>query len=192
MNKSLKNVLIVVAIILLITVPIISSYNGMISSEQNVKKAESNIDTNLQRRSDLIPNVVETVKGYAKQEKDIFTDIADARSKLGGQNMNIKDKANADSELSNALSRLLVVVERYPDLKSNENFRALMVELEGTENRIAVARKNYNDAVDQYNTKTKKFPGSIIASIFRFGEKDYYKASEGAKEVPKVDFNTGK
>lgn len=191
MNKTLRNVLIVVGILIVLIAPIISSYNKMVSLDQTVKRAESNIDSDLQRRSDLIPNLVETVKGYAKQEKDIFTDIANARAKLGGA-QNVTDRANADSELSNALSRLLVVVERYPELKSNENFRGLMVQLEGTENRINIARKDYNSAVDQYNSTIRRFPNSIVASIFRFEEKSYYKASEGAKVVPKVDFNVGK
>ncbi|PRR78241.1 LemA family protein [Clostridium liquoris] len=191
MSKTLRNVLIVIGILIVLIAPIVSSYNKMISLDQKVKRAESNIDSDLQRRSDLIPNLVETVKGYAKQEKDIFTDIANARAKLGGAT-NVTDKANADNQLTNALSRLLMVVENYPELKSNENFRGLMVQLEGTENRINVARKDYNSAVDEYNTAIRKFPSSIVASIFRFEEKPYYKASEGAKEVPKVDFNVGK
>jgi LemA protein len=190
-SKTLRNVLIVIGILIVLIAPIVSSYNKMISLDQKVKRAESNIDSDLQRRSDLIPNLVETVKGYAKQEKDIFTDIANARAKLGGAT-NVTDKANADNQLTNALSRLLMVVENYPELKSNENFRGLMVQLEGTENRINVARKDYNSAVDEYNTAIRKFPSSIVASIFRFEEKPYYKASEGAKEVPKVDFNVGK
>ena len=118
----------------------ISSYNNLVKLEQNVNIAESNIDTQLQRRSDLIPNLVNTVKGYASQEKDIFTEIADARSKLAGAN-NITEQANADSELSGALSRLLLVVENYPNLKSNQNFQDLSIQLEGTENRIAIARQ---------------------------------------------------
>lgn len=187
MNKTLKTILIVVAIIVIIAFPIVGSYNGLVSLDQKVKRAESNIDTQLQRRSDLIPNLVETVKGYAAQEKEIFTDIANARAKLAGA-QNIKDTANADAELSSALSRLLVVVERYPELKSSQNFKDLTVNLEGTENRIAIARQDYNTAVDSYNTRVRRFPSSIIAGIFNFDEKPYYKAAEGAKEVPKVDF----
>ncbi|MCY6371013.1 LemA family protein [Clostridium ganghwense] len=187
MNKTLKTVLIVIAVILVITVPIIGSYNTMVSLDQKVKRAESNIDTQLQRRSDLIPNLVSTVKGYAAQEKEIFTDIANARAKLGGA-QTVSEKANADSELSSALSRLLVVVERYPDLKSSANFKDLTVALEGTENRINISRQDYNKMVDTYNTTIRKFPNSIIAGIFRFESKDYYKAAEGAKDVPKVDF----
>ncbi|GAA0727971.1 LemA family protein [Clostridium malenominatum] len=191
MNKTLRNILIVIGILILLVSPVISGYNKMISLEQKVNIAQGNIESDLQRRSDLIPNLVETVKGFAKQEEKIFTDIANARAKLGGAG-NVNERANADNELSGALSRLLVVVENYPELKSNENFRSLMVQLEGTENRINIARKDYNTAVSEYNTTIKKFPNSLVASVFRFGEKPYYKASEGAKEVPKVDFNTGK
>lgn len=187
MNKTLRNILIVIALILAIALPSIGGYNNMISLEQKVNKAESNIDTQLQRRNDLIPNLVSTVKGYASQEKEIFTNIANARAKLSGA-QNISEKAEADSNLSSALSRLLVIVERYPDLKSSSNFKDLTVALEGTENRINIARQDYNSSVDKYNTTIKKFPNSIIAGIFRFQSKDYYKAQEGAKEVPKVDF----
>lgn len=187
LNKTLKTVVIVLAVLAIIILPIVGIYNSMVSLEQQVNASESNIDTQLQRRSDLIPNLVETVKGYASQEKTIFTDIANARAKLAGA-QNVTDKANADSQLSSALSRLLVVVERYPDLKSSQNFRDLSVALEGTENRISVARQQYNNVVNEYNTSIRRFPNSIVAGIFRFNQKSYYKASEGAKEVPKVDF----
>lgn len=187
LNKTLKTVLIIIAVLAVIILPIIGTYNSMIGLEQQVNASESNIDTQLQRRSDLIPNLVETVKGYAKQEKDIFTDIANARAKLAGA-QNITDTANADSQLSSVLSRLLVIVERYPDLKSSQNFRDLSVALEGTENRISVARQQYNNVVNEYNTSIRKFPNSIVAGIFRFNEKPYYKASNGAQEVPKVNF----
>ncbi|MDS0526399.1 LemA family protein [Clostridium sp. SHJSY1] len=191
MKKNFKALLIVVIVILLLIIPTIGMYNSLVTLEQKVSTAESNIDTQLQRRSDLIPNLVNTVKGYASQEKNIFTDIANARSKLAGAT-NVSDQANADSELSGALSRLLVVVENYPELKSNQNFRDLTVELEGTENRIAISRQDYNTAVTQYNTKRRRFPNNIIASLFGFGEKSLYKASEGSKEVPSVDFSNQK
>lgn len=187
MNKGLKVTIGVIVVLAIIILPIIGSYNSLVSKEQNVDSAQSNIDTQLQRRSDLIPNLVATVQGYATQEKQIFTDIANARAKLAGA-QTIPDMANADNQLSSALSRLLVVVENYPDLKSNQNFRDLSVALEGTENRIAIARQDYNTAVQTYNTSIRKFPGSIIAGIFRFDEKPYYKATGGAQEVPKVDF----
>ena len=188
MKNWSKILIIVIVILAIIGIPIVSSYNTLVSLEQNVNQAHSNIDTQLQRRSDLIPNLVNTVKGYASQEKDIFTDIADARSKLAGAS-NVTDQANADSDLSNALSRLLVIVERYPDLKSNQNFNDLSIQLEGTENRIAIARQDYNTAATEYNTKRRKFPSSIVASIFGFQEQPLYKASEDANSVPKVDFN---
>ena len=179
MNKSMKIILVIVGILVILAIPV-SGYNSLVSLEQKANSASSNIDTQLQRRSDLIPNLVNTVKGYATQEKAIFTDIANARSKLAGAT-NVSEQANADSELSGALSRLLVVVENYPDLKSNQNFRDLSIQLEGTENRIAVARQDYN-------TKRRRFPSNIISSLFNFQEKTLYKASEGAKEVPSVDF----
>ena len=189
MKKGWTIVIAVIVVLAILIIPIVSSYNNLVSLEQNVNIAESNIDTQLQRRSDLIPNLVNTVKGYASQEKDIFTDIANARSKLAGAT-NVTDQANADNDLSNALSRLLVIVEKYPDLKSNQNFQDLSVQLEGTENRIAIARQDYNTATTAYNTKRKSFPTNIVASIFGFQEKPLYKASEGAEQVPSVDFSS--
>ena len=187
MSKGLKTTLIVVGIIVILFFPLIGSYNSMVGLDQQVNAASSNIDTQLQRRSDLIPNLVQTVKGYAAQEQTIFTDVANARAKLAGS-QTITDKANADAQLSGALSRLLAIAESYPDLKSSTNFRDLSVALEGTENRIAIARQDYNTAVTSYNTTIRTFPNSIISGMFRFQEKPYYKASEGAQEVPKVDF----
>ena len=186
MSKIMKIGLIIVGILIILAIPV-SGYNNLVSLEQNVNSASANIDTQLQRRSDLIPNLVNTVKGYATQEKDIFTDIANARSRLAGAT-NVQEQANADSQLSGSLSRLLAVVENYPDLKSNQNFRDLSIQLEGTENRIAVARQDYNTAVTNYNTKRRIFPSNIISSLFGFQEKPLYKASEGAKDVPSVDF----
>ncbi|MEG1255789.1 LemA family protein [Clostridium sp.] len=188
MKNSLKVLIAIILILIVIAFPIIGSYNNLVGLEQSVTNSESNIDTQLQRRSDLIPNLVNTVKGYATQEKDIFTDIADARARLAGAS-NVSEQAAADTELSGALSRLLVVVEQYPDLKSNQNFADLSVQLEGTENRIAIARQDYNTAATTYNTKRRKFPTNIIASLFGFEEKSLYKASEGASEVPSVDFS---
>ncbi|WP_291633773.1 LemA family protein [Clostridium sp.] len=187
MNRTLRTVAIVGVIFLIITMSIIGGYNKMVSLEQKVKVTEGNIDTQLQRRSDLIPNLVETVKGYASQEKDIFIKVAEARAKLAGAKT-VTDKAQADSELGGAVSRLLVIVENYPDLKSSQNFKDLTVALEGTENRISTARLDYNTDVGNYNSTIKKFPNKIIAGIFGFDEKPLYKASESAKELPKVDF----
>lgn len=186
MSKGVKIVIVAVVVLIILGIPI-SGYNQLVSLEQTANSAASNIDTQLQRRSDLIPNLVNTVKGYASQEKTIFTDIANARSRLAGAG-NVQEQANADSQLSSALSRLLVVVENYPELKSNQNFKDLSVQLEGTENRIAIARQDYNTAVTNYNTKRRSFPSNIVASLFGFQEKTLYKATEGAKEVPSVDF----
>ena len=188
MKTWIKVLIGILIILLLIALPTISSYNSLISLEQNVNASQSNIDTQLQRRSDLIPNLVNTVKAYASQEQEIFTEISKARSKLAGAT-NVTEQANADNELSNALSRLLVVVENYPDLKSSTNFKDLSIQLEGTENRIAIARQDYNTAVTNYNTKVRRFPTNLLASIFSFKEKELYKASEGTNEVPQVDFS---
>lgn len=187
MNKTLRTIAIIVVIILVIAMPIIGGYNKIVTLDQKVNASLGVIDTQLQRRSDLIPNLVATVKGYATQEKDIFIKIAEARAKLAGAKT-VPDKAQADSELGSAVSRLLVIVENYPTLKSSENFRDLAVTLEGTENRVGIARQDYNTSVNDYNSTIKRFPSNIISGIFGFGEKPYYKASESAKEVPKVDF----
>ncbi|WP_297423690.1 LemA family protein [Clostridium sp.] len=186
MKKGTKIAIIVVVTLIVIGIPV-SGYNQLVSLEQTANAAASNIDTQLQRRSDLIPNLVNTVKGYATQEKTIFTDIANARSRLAGAT-NVQEQADADSQLSGSLSRLLAIVENYPELKSNQNFRDLSVQLEGTENRIAIARQDYNTAVTNYNTKRRSFPINIISSLFGFPEKPLYKATEGAANVPSVDF----
>lgn len=178
--------IIIVAVLVLILGSGVAMYNGMVSDNESIDNAWGQVGTQLQRRSDLIPNLVATTRAYAKQEQKIFTQVAEARAKLAGAGT-VGGKAQADAELSTALSRLLVVVERYPDLKSDANFRQLSDELAGTENRLAVARKDYNDAVRSYNTRIKKFPGSIIAGIGGFEPRDYYKAEAGAKTVPKVD-----
>ena len=188
MKSGSKWIIGIIVILLIIFIWGMSGYNGLVSSEQQVDTAKSNIETQLQRRSDLIPNLVSTVKGYAGQEKQIFTDIANARAQLAGANT-ISEQANANATLSSALSRLLVVVENYPELKSNQNFQDLSIQLEGTENRIAIARQDYNTAVTSYNTKRRRFPTNIIGNIFGFEARDYFEASTGAEQVPVVDFN---
>lgn len=162
-------------------------YNGLVTANENIDSKLGQIDNQLQRRNDLIPNLVATTKGYAAQEEKIFTQVAEARAKLAGANT-VADKAQADGELTSALSRLLVVVEQYPALKSDANFRQLSDELAGTENRLATARKDYNDAVQAYNTKIKKFPTNLVASMGGFTARDYFKASEEVKQAPKVSF----
>ncbi|EAX46846.1 LemA family protein [Thermosinus carboxydivorans Nor1] len=182
-----KTALIVIALVVILAIMGISSYNGLVSLNETVNGKWSQIENQLQRRADLIPNLVNTVKGYAAHEQQAIAAVADARAKLAGA-QGPAAKAQANAELNNALSRLLVIAENYPNLKADKNFRALMDELSGTENRIAVARKDYNDAVQAYNTKIRSFPTSIFAGMLGFGPKEYFKAEEGAKQVPKVQF----
>lgn len=189
MKKSTIAIIVVVVILVAIIAGLVSSYNGVVSLSEEVDNKFATIDTMLQRRADLIPNLVNTVKGYTNQEQAVIDSVTDARAKLAGAN-SVGEKANADQELSTALSNLLVVVENYPDLKSSQNFINLSDELAGTENRIATARKDYNDAVKEYNTKIKRFPTNIVSGMFGYGEKEYFQASEGSEEVPTVDFNT--
>ncbi|MBI2058197.1 MAG: LemA family protein [Nitrospirae bacterium] len=166
---------------------VISTRNRFVTMEEGVKGQWAQVENVLQRRSDLIPNLVNTVKGYATHEKEIFTGIAESRAKLGGAGT-IDRKIKAANEMSSFLSRLLVVVERYPDLKANQNFMALQDELAGTENRIAVERKRYNDGVREYNAGLRRFPGNVIASSIGLGPYPYYEVPEAKKEVPEVKF----
>jgi LemA protein len=184
---------IAIGIIVLLLIVGFSSYvgarNQMVTKNESVKAAWSQVDIVLQRRADLIPNLVETVKGFALQEQTVFGDIAKARSRLLSANTPT-DKIAANQQLDGALGRLLVVVENYPQLKSNENFLRLQDELAGTENRIAVERKRYNDALQDYNTFIGLFPNSFWAGIAGFKRNDaYFAASEGSRTAPKVDFS---
>ena len=188
MKTGMKWLIGVGIIIVVLVIWVAGIYNGLVNSEQRVETERANIETQLQRRSDLIPNLVSTVQGYASQEQGIYTDIANARAKLAGATT-VPEQAQADGELSNALSRLLVVVENYPELKSSQNFEELSVQLEGTENRIAIARQDYNEAATAYNTKRRRFPASIISNIFGFEAQPYFEASEGVEQVPLVDFS---
>ena len=190
-NKGCLIGLIIAGIFLLFViiagVSLSSDYNKMVTLKEDVTKSWSEVENQFQRRMDLIPNLVNTVKGYAKHEKEVFTNIAEARAKLAGAKT-VKDKINASNQFEGALSRLLVVVEKYPQLKADKNFTQLMDELSGTENRIAVARKRYNDAANRYNVYIKRFPKNLIASMFNFKEAPYFKAEKGAEKAPKVDF----
>jgi LemA protein len=162
-------------------------YNQLVSQNEKVDSAWSEVQNQLQRRNDLIPNLVSTVKGFAAQEQNVLVKVTEARSRVAGAGTPSETMA-ASNELSGALSRLLVVVEKYPELKSDRNFIQLQDELAGTENRLAVARNRYNDAVREYNTTAKRFPTLLIARMFGFQEKTYFDAPESAREVPKVQF----
>ncbi len=163
------------------------TFNSMKNAEINVAAAQGQVENQMQRRADLIPNLVETVKGYAAFEKETITAVSDARAKLAGAK-DIQTMDAANQELSSALGRLLAIVENYPDLKANQQFTELMRELSGTENRIAVARRDYNEAVRIYNTKVETFPGRFFAGMFGFSPKPQFAADEAAKVVPQVKF----
>ncbi len=179
---------ILIAIILILIIFGISGYNNLITKQENVESKFANLDAMLQRRADLIPNLVNTVKGFTSHESDVIEKITDARAKLVSAGT-IEEKSSANNELSSALNALMVVVENYPDLKSSSNFSQLSDELSGTENRIAVARKDYNDAVKSLNVAIKRFPSNIIANMFGIEEAKYFEADESSREVPVVDFN---
>ncbi len=202
MSKGIKTLLIVVAVVAVIGFGLYQffggNYNTMVAMDEEVMSQWGQVENVYQRRLDLIPNLVETVKGYAKHESKVFTDIAEARSKAGGV-MKVSDEVlnnpesfkkfqQAQGELSGALQRLLVVTENYPELKANANFMALQDQLEGTENRITVERKRFNDVVKIYNTFIRQFPRSIIANMNGFRAKQYFEATEGADKAPQVSF----
>jgi LemA protein len=165
----------------------VTKYNTMVTMDEGVKTAWAQVENQLQRRMDLIPNYVETVKGYAKHEREVFIEVTEARAKVGGA-VTPSQKIEANTELSAALSRLLLVVERYPDLKANQNFIRLQDELAGTENRIAVERMRYNEAVREYNVYIRRFPNNFVAGFFGFTKATLFEAPEEAKAPPKVKF----
>lgn len=188
----MKVLLIVLAVLLLLGLvvggKVAGINNDLVTQREAIKGAWAQVDVALERRADLIPNLVETVKGFAAQEKSVIQAVADARAALGGARTPA-EKIQANSGLDNALSRLLVVVENYPQLKSNENFLRLQDELAGTENRIAVERKRYNDSIQDYNTYLLKFPNNLFASYAGYKENSaYFQASEASRQTPKVDF----
>ncbi len=191
MTQTQKTLLIVVGVILLIIlIPFLylkGTYNSLVTMDEEVKAAWAQVENQLQRRYDLIPNYVETVKGYAAHEKEVFLKVTEARSKVAGART-INEKIGANNQLSAALSRLLLVVERYPDLKANANFIRLQDELAGTENRIAVERRRYNETVKAYNIKIRRFPTNLIAGMFGFEKAPFFEVPKEKQEAPRVKF----
>lgn len=195
-KKKLSVTAIVLIVLAVIVVWGIGAYNSLVKNEEGVKSAWSQVENVYQRRADLIPNLVATVKGYATHESATLEGVVEARAKATQMTVNVDDLSEekiaefqkAQGELGSALGRLMAITEAYPDLKANENFRNLQAQLEGTENRIAVERKAYNQVAQEYNTSIRVFPRNIIASVFGFKVKGYFEAEEGAQTAPKVEF----
>lgn len=191
MSTGKKALIVVLVVLLVLGISLYSffkgNYNTFVRLDESVKSSWAQVENQLQRRYDLIPNLVETVKGYAKQEKDVLVEVTNARARVGGA-ATVPDKIEANNALSGALSRLLVVVERYPELKSNQNFLRLQDELAGTENRIAVERKRYNDAVRTYNVAIRTFPANLLAGLFGFTKAAFFEAPAAAQAAPQVKF----
>lgn len=194
--KKNKGLIITIVVIALVAIWGISSYNGLVSMDENVSNQWANVETQYQRRSDLIPNLVNTVKGYAKHESETLESVMTARSqatqmKIDPSNCTPQQLAayqKAQGDVTTALGKLLAITENYPDLKANQNFLELQSQLEGTENRINVARKDFNDTAKKYNTSLRRFPRNIIASMFGFEKRNYFEAEAGAEKAPKVEF----
>ncbi|MEW6558067.1 MAG: LemA family protein [Elusimicrobiota bacterium] len=184
-----KDLLITIGIIVLVLVILGGMYNGLVKRDVAVTTAWAQVENVLQRRADLIPNLVSSVKGYMKHEQEILDNLAKARASYTGA-QTVDEKMKAGALMEGALARLLAIVENYPSLKANETFNRLMDELAGTENRIAVERKKYNEAVQDLNTTIRRVPWNIIANFFKFQAKPFFEAEAGAKAVPKVDFGT--
>ena len=191
-----KSTIIIIAVAVLAIVWGITGYNGLVGMDEGVQTKWADVETQYQRRADLIPNLVNTVKGYAAHESETLQAVVEARAKatsvnIDPSNMSAEQIANfqkAQDGVSSALSRLLVTVEKYPDLKANENFKELQAQLEGTENRISVARRDYNEAARKYNTTLRSFPKNILAGMFGFEKKAYFEAQEGSEQAPTVQF----
>lgn len=194
--KKNKGLIITIVVIALVAIWGISSYNGLVSMDENVSNQWANVETQYQRRSDLISNLVNTVKGYAKHESETLESVMAARSqatqvKIDPSNCTPQQLAayqKAQGDVTTALGKLLAITENYPDLKANQNFLELQSQLEGTENRINVARKDFNDTAKKYNTSLRRFPRNIIASMFGFEKRNYFEAEAGAEKAPKVEF----
>lgn len=191
MSKTLKTVLIIAAIVIaLILIPysyLKGTYNSLVTMDEGVRAAWAQVENQLQRRFDLIPNLVETVKGYAKHEREVFIQVAQARARVGEAG-SVDAKIEANNQLSSALSRLLLVVERYPELKADASFIRLQDELAGTENRISVERRRYNETVKDYNIRIRSFPTNLIAGMFGFEKASFFEVPKEAQAAPKVKF----
>lgn len=191
-----KTLWIVIGIVAVVVIWCVASYNGLVNKQEGVATEWANVETQYQRRADLIPNLVNTVKGYAEHEKSTFEQVTDARTRatsinIDAENMTpemLAEYLKAQNEVGSALGRLIAVAESYPDLKANQNFLELQSQLEGTENRIGVARKSYNEAARSYNQSIRRFPTNIIAGIFGFDRKPLFEAQEGAATAPVVTF----
>lgn len=191
-----KTWIIILAAVALIAIFCATSYNSMVSQDEAVGTAWSNVENQYQRRADLIPNFVNTVKGYANHEKETLEAVISARAKATQTSINLNEISSekmaafqqAQGELSSALSRLMVSIERYPDLKANQNFQALQAQLEGTENRISVERRKFNEIARAYNTSIRRFPKNIVAGLFGFEKRPYFEAQEGSEKAPEVKF----
>ena len=195
-SNNQRTLIIIVAVFLAIGAFVITKYNGLVAQDENVNKAWGNVETQYQRRSDLIPNLVETVKGYASHEKTTLESVTNARAKATQIQMNVNDLSEqklkqyqqAQGEITAALGRLIALSENYPDLKANENFKDLQVQLEGTENRISESRRQFNEAVQHYNMTVRTFPGNLIAGLFGFEKKNGFVAETGSEKAPQVNF----
>ena len=188
MKKSYMIIGVILIILLAFIFFFIGNYNSLVTLSENVDNKYADIEVKLERRADLIPNLVNTVKGYASHEEKVMDDVLKARENLMNAK-GVEEQAEANDELTTAIDKLMIVVENYPDLKASTNFINLQDELAGTENRISTARRDYNEVVREYNAKIKKIPTNIIASIGGFDEKDYFEAEEGKTEVPNVSFD---
>ena len=182
-------VIVVAAVVLVIILPVIGSYNGLVDKETAVDNSFADLDSQLQRRNDLIPNLVASVKAALNQEQEVFGELARARSNYAGATSQ-EDKLDAAGDISRGIGRLLVIVENYPQLRSNENIQDLMTQLEGTENRVQQARRDFNGVVTDYNRAIRKFPRSIIAGLFGYDKRELFEAEPAAREAPTVDFST--
>ncbi len=189
MSKAWIGIAVAVGAVVLLGIVAVGQYNSLVQAREDVDASWAQVENVLQRRADLIPNLVETVRGFAAQEREVFTEIADARSRLIGAR-GPEEAAEANNALDSALGRLLVISERYPELRSNQNFIRLQDELAGTENRIAVERMRYNQQVRSYNASIRTFPRNLFAGAFGFEPREYFEAAEGAQEVPRVQFET--